>query len=64
MPGGGPAARRREELVSRSAQVRRLVATLERASEVAVEADYSGRGEQWVLHWNNGPTTTTMRTRG
>ncbi|MEV4753306.1 hypothetical protein AB0K21_43780 [Streptosporangium sp. NPDC049248] len=48
--------------MSRSTQIRQLVTELEQAADVAVEASYDGRAQRWTLHWDNGPTTATMRT--
>ncbi|MFI6889942.1 hypothetical protein [Streptosporangium canum] len=48
--------------MSRSTQIRHLVADLEKAADVPVDAAYGERGRRWELSWSNGPTPDTMKT--
>jgi len=48
-------------VTSRSTQIHRLAAELEKITGVSVDAAYDERGRRWDLHYSNGPTHANMK---
>ncbi|WP_440107543.1 hypothetical protein [Streptosporangium sp. H16] len=48
-------------MASRSTQIHRLAAALEKITGVVVDAAYDERGRRWDLHYSNGPTQASMQ---